>query len=77
MVPYSSKENGVVERKNRILCESARSIIFDAILPKKYWGEAVMTACYIQNQLPTKAVEKNTLQNVEWVKTRCETHQSY
>jgi transposase InsO family protein len=57
-VPWSPEQNGVSERRNRTLCESARSMLFDAELPTKYWGEAVMTACYIQNCLPTKAAMK-------------------
>ena len=57
-VPYNLEQNGLAERKNRTLCESGRSMLFDANLPTKYWGEAVMTACYIQNRLPTTAVNK-------------------
>ena len=57
-VPYSLQQNGVSKKKKRRLCESGRSMLFDAKLPTKYWGEAVMTACYIQNRLPTKAAEK-------------------
>ena len=55
-VPYSPQQNGVAERRNRSLCESARCMLFDANQPTKYWGEAVTTACYLQNRLPTKAV---------------------
>lgn len=57
-VPYSPEQNAVAERKNRTLCESARNMLFDAGLPTKYWGEAISTACYIQNRLPTRAAEK-------------------
>jgi len=57
-VPYTPEQNGVAERKNRTLCESARSMLFEANLPKKYWGEAIMTAGYLQNRLPSKAVNK-------------------
>ena len=57
-VPYNPEQNGVAERKNRTLCESARSMLFDADLPTKYWGEAISTACYVQNRLPTKAANK-------------------
>ena len=57
-VPFSPQQNGISERKNRYLCESARSMLFDAGLATKYWGEAIMTACYVQNRLPTRATDK-------------------
>lgn len=56
-VPYSPEQNGVSERKNRTLMESARCMLLDAGLPHKYWGEAVMTANYIINRLPTSSNE--------------------
>ena len=33
-------------------------MLFDANLATKYWGEAIMTACYLQNRLPTRATDK-------------------
>jgi hypothetical protein len=48
--PYSSQENGIAERLNRVLMEKARSMLEDASLEMKYWGEAVMTANYIRNR---------------------------
>ena len=57
-VPYSPEQNGIAERKNRTLCESGRSMLFDADLATKYWGEAIVTACYLQNRLPTRATDK-------------------
>lgn len=57
-VPYSSQQNGVAERKNRSLCEMTRAMLLQANLPKEFWGEAVTTATYIQNRLPTKATDK-------------------
>lgn len=57
-VPYCPEQNGVSERKNRTLIESARCMLLDSKLPHKYWGEAVITANYISNRLPTKSKEK-------------------
>ena len=65
-VPYNPEQNGVSERKNRSLCESGRSMLFDANLPTKYWGEAVMTACYLQNRLPTKGTETHQTPYEMW-----------
>lgn len=53
--PYSPQQNGKAERKNRYLIEMARCMIFDSGVVKKYWGEAVVTANYLQNKLPTKS----------------------
>lgn len=57
-VPYSPEQNGVSERKNRTLVETARCMLLDAGLPHKYWGEAIMTANYITNRLPTKSRDR-------------------
>ena len=54
----SPSQNGVAERKNRSIVEMAKCMLLDAGLPLKYWGEAVMTAVYLQNRLPTKATGK-------------------
>ena len=48
--PHSPQQNGVAERKNRTLCEAARSMLNHAGLPTSYWAEAVSTANYCQNR---------------------------
>lgn len=55
--PYSPQQNGVAERKNRSLQEMAICLLADANMTKLYWGEAVMTAAYLQNRLPSRVVE--------------------
>ncbi|KAJ4713761.1 Retrovirus-related Pol polyprotein from transposon TNT 1-94 [Melia azedarach] len=59
-VPYSPQQNGVCERKNRTLLEMARSMMHEKNLPKKFWAEAVYTSVYLQNRLPTHAIEGKT-----------------
>lgn len=54
---YTPQQNGVAERRNRYLQEMATTMLLDAKLEKKYWGEAVVTAAYLQNRLPTRAVD--------------------
>ncbi len=56
-VPKTPEQNGVSERLNRTLIESARSMPIDADLPKVYWAEAVSTAVYLKNCCRTKAVQ--------------------
>jgi transposase InsO family protein len=58
--PYSSAENGVVERSHRTLMSRERSIRSDANLPPSLWGECILTAVYLKNRMPTKALEDKT-----------------
>jgi hypothetical protein len=48
--PRTPQQNGVVERKNRVLEELARTMINGASLPKYFWAEAISTACYVLNR---------------------------
>ena len=59
-VPKTPEQNGVAERLNRTLVESARSMLLDAVLSKHYWAEAISTAAYLRNRCPTKAVQGKT-----------------
>ncbi len=59
-VPKTPEQNGVAERLNRTLVESARSMLLDANLSKSYWAEAISTAVYLRNRCPTKAVLRMT-----------------
>lgn len=54
---YSPQSNGVAERKNRSLQEMASCMLLDAGMEKRYWGEAIRTAAYLQNRLPSRAVD--------------------
>ncbi|WZZ50369.1 hypothetical protein YC2023_050476 [Brassica napus] len=56
--PYTPQQNGVAERKNRHLMEVARSIMFHMNVPKKFWSDAVQTACYLINRVPTRVLKK-------------------
>ena len=59
-VPHSPQQNGVAERKKRTLIEAARSMLSHAKLSNMYWAEAVATAAYIQNRLPTSVLKQET-----------------
>jgi transposase InsO family protein len=42
---YTPPQNGVVERKNRTLCEMARTMLDEHRTSRRFWAEAVNTAC--------------------------------
>nr|KAJ0212594.1 hypothetical protein LSAT_V11C400219000 [Lactuca sativa] len=57
--PYTPQQNGVAERKNRNLKEMVNSMLSYSSLSEGFWGEAMLTACYILNRYPNKR-SKNT-----------------
>ncbi|GJS15739.1 retrovirus-related pol polyprotein from transposon TNT 1-94 [Tanacetum coccineum] len=48
-VARSPQQNGVVERRNRMLTEAAHTMLIYTKAPLFLWAEAVATACYTQN----------------------------
>ncbi len=64
--PYSPEQNGMAERMNRTLQESAWSMLKLAKLPHSLWAEAVLTAAYIRNRMPMTVIKKNTTPFKHW-----------
>jgi transposase InsO family protein len=58
--PYSLQQNGVVERHNQTVVGMARALLKQRGMPAVFWGEAVVTAVYILNRSPTKALNGKT-----------------
>ncbi|KAG7559405.1 Integrase catalytic core [Arabidopsis thaliana x Arabidopsis arenosa] len=58
--PYTPQQNGVAERKNRHLMEVARSMMFHTNVPKRFWSDAVVLACYLINRIPTKILQDSS-----------------
>ncbi|KAM1683995.1 hypothetical protein FF2_034893 [Malus domestica] len=54
--PYTTQQNGVAERKNQHLLEMVRASLIAAHLPLHYWGEALTSAAYLVNRLPSRTV---------------------
>ena len=49
--PKTPQQNGVVERKNRVIQEMARVMLNNKSMPKSLWGESVNTACHTLNSV--------------------------
>ncbi|XP_040963391.1 uncharacterized protein [Gossypium hirsutum] len=58
------QQNGVAERKNRHLLEVTRSLLFTTNVPKYLWGEALLTATYLINRMPSKVLKFQTPQSI-------------
>ena len=56
-MPYTPQQNGVAERRNRTLMDMVRSMMAQASLPVSFWGDALLTAAYLLNRVPSKSVE--------------------
>ena len=67
--PYTSQQNGVVERKNRTIMGLVRSMLKEKELPLELWGEAVSTCVYVLNRSSTKGVKGKTPYE-KWNKTK-------
>lgn len=52
--PYTPEQNGFIERDNRTVQESARTMLISSGLHKSLWPEAVRTAVYLLNRTTNK-----------------------
>jgi hypothetical protein len=55
-VPYTPQLNGKAEKLNRTLDEKARAMLFDSNLDSEMCGEAILSAAYLLNRLPTTTI---------------------
>nr|BAK64102.1 gag-pol polyprotein [Eustoma grandiflorum] len=58
--PDTPEQNGVAERKNRTLLEMTRALMLESSVPRFLWPEAVSTATYLSNRLPTVTLNHQT-----------------
>ena len=58
--PYSPHQNGIVERLNRTIGESTRAMLHAAGLPGRFWPLACQAAVYLNNRLPSQAIDNST-----------------
>ena len=50
------QQNGVAERMNRTILNKVRCLLKDSNLPKKFWAEAISSACYQINKSPSSTI---------------------
>ena len=50
---YTPSLNGVTERKNKHLLETARALLFQMNVPKHFWANAISIACFFINRMPS------------------------
>ena len=53
---HTPQQNGVAERKNCHLIETARTLFLHYHVPFRFWGDAVLTACYLINRMPSSVL---------------------
>ena len=58
--PKTPQQNGVVEKKIRVIQEMERVILLNKQIPQKFWGEAINTSCHIGNRIFFRVRTKNT-----------------
>ncbi|KAL0370961.1 UNVERIFIED_CONTAM: Retrovirus-related Pol polyprotein from transposon RE2 [Sesamum angustifolium] len=58
--PYTSQQNGVAESKHRHLLDVARTIMTHMHVSQVILGDAVLTACYLINRMPSTVLNGDT-----------------
>ena len=54
--PYTPELNGKAERLNRTLNNMVRTMLLQTNMPDTFWAEAMFTAVYLLNRLPSSAI---------------------
>jgi transposase InsO family protein len=49
---YTPQDNGIAERRMRMIMEKVRAMLYDGHHPVVLWGEAIQTATYVINITP-------------------------
>ncbi|GJU56758.1 retrotransposon protein, putative, ty1-copia subclass [Tanacetum coccineum] len=67
--PYSPKQNGITERKNRTLKEIVNAMLISSGLRQDMWEEAILMATYLLNKIHRKEKEETPYEPVDGKKT--------
>ncbi|CAI7922614.1 unnamed protein product [Closterium sp. NIES-54] len=66
-MPYSPAMNGIAERANRTITETARGLHIEVGLPDYIWPDAVRSACVAKNRALTHVGVDKWVPYVEWI----------
>ena len=53
---YTPQQNGVTVRNSRHLIETARTLLLHHTVPQLFLGDAILTACYLINRMPSSVL---------------------
>ena len=70
------QQNGVVERKNRVIQEIAKAMLHNKDVARNLWGEAINTACHMVNRVYLDLVQRRLPMNCEGKKAECKVFQN-
>uniref|UniRef100_A0A2N9EUP8 Integrase catalytic domain-containing protein n=1 Tax=Fagus sylvatica TaxID=28930 RepID=A0A2N9EUP8_FAGSY len=54
------QQNGIAERKNGPILAIARALMLQMHIPKLFWADAVLTATYLLNRMPSRVLKVKT-----------------
>jgi transposase InsO family protein len=58
--PHTHQQNGAIERKHRHIVETSLALLSFASVPRQYWDDAFVTACYLINRMPTPLLKNQS-----------------
>ncbi|CAI7736790.1 unnamed protein product [Closterium sp. NIES-53] len=70
IMPYSPAMNGIAERANLKITETARGLLIEAWLPDYFWPDAGRSACVAKNRALTHVGADKWLPYVEWIRRK-------
>jgi len=60
LAPHTHQQNGAIERKHRHIVETGLALLSFASVPRQYWDDAFVTACYLINRMPTPLLKNQS-----------------
>lgn len=66
VAPYMHEENGIAERSWRTIATMKDSLLIDSGLPVEFWADAMDTANYLRNRLPTRCQHGELILEEAW-----------